>query len=131
MLSEANERRSSEKILSLLGLAMKAKKLDIGTDRICDEIRRHGYVSEDDDSKSKIRAVGIVVIASDASENTKKRLCNACSYYGIKCITSHISSEEISKRVGKGTPCAACATFDRGFSNGIENAFESKMPLSF
>ena len=70
----------STKLLSLFGLAMKAGKLETGADRICDEIRRHGIPSEDDSIKG-YSTHGIVVIASNASENTKKRIVNACKYY--------------------------------------------------
>lgn len=124
MLAEANKKRSDEKILSLIGLAMRAGKLSIGTDRICDEVRRHGVPNEAEVMGRKIRSVGIVLIASDASDNTKKRLINTCSYYGIRFVETGIAADAIADKLGRNTSCAACATFDRGFSDGLRKTIE-------
>lgn len=110
----------NSKILTLLGFAMKAGKLETGTDKICDEIRRHGIPSEDDSVKG-YSSHGIVVIASNASENTKKRIVNACKYYRIEFYISNLSQTDIADRIGKAS-AAACAIFDRGFADGIRKA---------
>ena len=108
----------SHKILSLLGFAMKAGKLITGTDKICDEIRRHGIPSDDAKGYS---TCGIVIIASDASDNTKKRVLNACKFYRVEAYRSKLTQEQIAEKIGKSVT-AACATFDRGFADGIRNA---------
>lgn len=118
----------NSKILSLFGFAMKAGKLETGTDRICDEIRRHGIPSEDD-SINGYSTHGIVVIASNASENTKKRIINACKYYRVEFHISALSQTEIADRIGKAST-AACATFDRGFADGIRKAIALPQSLS-
>ncbi len=105
----------NNKLLSLMGFAMRAGKLDTGTDRICDEIRRHG--SPDDDLKG-YSTKGIVIIAADASDNTKKRIINACKYYRVEFYISTLTQNEIAARIGKAS-AAACATFDRGFADGV------------
>lgn len=105
----------NSKLLSLMGFAMRAGKLDTGTDRICDEIRRHGL--PDDDIKG-YSTKGIVVIAADASDNTKKRIINACKYYRVEFYISALTQNEIASRIGKAS-AAACATFDRGFADGV------------
>lgn len=110
----------NSKLLSLFGFAMKAGKLETGTDRICDEIRRHGIPSEGDSVKGYSTS-GIVVIASNASENTKKRIINACKYYRVEFYISALSQTDIADRIGKAS-AAACATFDRGFADGIRKA---------
>ena len=51
------QKRSENKIISLLGFAAKAGRACFGTDKICDEIRRHG--SNDDYSRF---ISGIVII---------------------------------------------------------------------
>ncbi len=124
LLQAAGKKKKNEKLLSLAGLAMRARKLETGTDRICDEIRRHGYPSEHDDGDSDIRANGIVLVSSDASPNTKKRLHGACRFYGIRIEDTDISSDEVAKRLGKGSPCAAFATFDMGFADGMIKAID-------
>ncbi len=111
-----------EKMLSLLGFAMRARKLYCGTDKVCDEIRRHGCC--DGISKAENKTAGIVIIAKDASNNTKKRIINACSYYNVGYIIPDILSEELSKRIGKSSPSAVCAVFESGFAKGILNCFE-------
>ena len=107
-----------KKLLSLLGLAMKAGKLVSGTDRICDEVRRHGMPSDEGTGYS---TCGIAVIAKDASDNTKKRVTNACKFYRVECFVSSLTMEEMSAQIGK-AQAAACATFDRGFADGIRKA---------
>ncbi len=116
----AAEKIRDQKILSLLGFAMRAGRLSCGTDKVCDEIRRHGFPEQ---SNSRIRRrSGVVIIAKDASDNTKKRIVNACNYYHIGFITSNISSEELAQRTGRSSAAAVCATFDPGFSDGIIKA---------
>lgn len=107
------------KILSMVGFAARAGKLITGTDRICDEIRRHGC--PDDGEGRPWSSAGIVILTADASENTKKRLVNACAYYRIELYRSSLRSEELASRLGMAA-AAACATFDRNFANGIRKA---------
>ncbi len=110
----------NSKLLTLFGFAMKAGKLETGADRICDEIRRHGVPSEDDSIKG-YSTHGIVIIASNASDNTKKRIVNACKYYRVEFYHSALSQSEIADRIGKAS-VSACATFDRGFADGMRKA---------
>lgn len=118
--SFAAEKIKNEKILSLLGFAMRAGKLLCGTDKVCDEIRRHGCPEQ---SEARVRRrAGVVIIAKDASDNTKKRIVNACKYYNVSFIKSNISSEELAQRTGRSSAAAVCATFDHGFSAGIIKA---------
>ena len=58
----------SEKLLSLLGFAARARRLVFGTE-LCRDAARAGQSS-------------LVVIAAEASQNTKKRVVDACKYYG-------------------------------------------------
>ena len=118
----------NSKLLSLFGFAMKAGKLETGTDRICDEIRRHGIPCEDDSVKG-YSSHGIVVIASNASDNTKKRIVNACKFYRIEYYVSNLSQNDIADRIGKAS-AAACATFDRGFADGIRRAISLPQTLA-
>ncbi|MBE6637462.1 MAG: hypothetical protein E7618_06635 [Ruminococcaceae bacterium] len=110
---------AKNKLLSMVGFAMRAGKLVCGVDHICDEIRRHGY--PDDGEANLPTPKGVVLLASDASDNTKKRIVNACTYYRVECIRTTITSEELADRVGKAAT-AACATFDRGFADGMRKA---------
>lgn len=113
------EAKKKSGILSILGFAMRAGKLVLGTDRICDEVRRHGL--PDDGENTAHRPLGVVLLASDASKNTKKRIRNACTYYRVECAELTLSSEELAARLGAAAT-AACATFDRDFVNGVHRA---------
>jgi len=113
------EAQIKQKLLTMAGFAMRAGKLVCGTDKICDEIRRHGI--PDDGENAEIRVTGVVLLASDASDNTKKRIANACHYYHVELIRTSLTSDEIASRIGRAA-AAACATFDRGFADGMKKA---------
>ena len=117
---EAREKILNGKLLSLLGFAMRAGKLSCGTDRVCDDIRRHG-IPDDGEGKTK-HPLGIVLIAADASANTKKRIINACTYYNMSYYVTGIPADEIGQRTGKSPSAAVCAVFDRDFTAGISKA---------
>lgn len=115
----------STKLLSLAGFAMRAGKLACGTDRICDEIRRHGCPDEGDGRPWS--SPGFVLLCVDASDNTKKRITNACRYYRIELYQSHLTQDELASRLGKAS-AAACATFDRAFCDGFRKAVGNSYP---
>ena len=60
---------SQNKALSLLGLATKAGKVASG--EFCTE------------KEVKSGRAALVIVAGDASENTKKRFRNMCSFYKV------------------------------------------------
>ena len=113
------EAQRKQKLLTMAGFAMRAGKLVCGTDKICDEVRRHGMPEELSDGKT--RPIGVVLLTADASDNTKKRITNACRYYRIELITTTLTSEELAARIGRAA-AAACATFDKGFADGMKKA---------
>ncbi len=112
--------QAKQKLLSMIGFAMRAGKLVCGTDKICDEIRRHGMP---DDGVGSGHPIGIVLLTADASANTKKRIINACTYYRVTWISTALNSEELASRIGKAA-AAACATFDKGFADGMKKAVD-------
>jgi len=113
------EAQMKQKLLTMAGFAMRAGKLICGTDKICDEVRRHGI--PDDGENPELRATGVVLLTSDASENTKKRIANACQYYHVELIRTSLTSDELASRIGRAA-AAACATFDKGFADGMKKA---------
>ncbi len=118
LLAEAKKEKEKGKLLSLLGFAMRAGKLSVGADRVCDEIRRHGSPEEE----GRHRPPGVVILASDASENTKKRIRDACGYYRVRLLETEATSGTLASRVGKASAIAVLATFDCAFSEGILKA---------
>jgi ribosomal protein L7Ae-like RNA K-turn-binding protein len=59
------------RVTQFLGLAMRARKLVSGEDPVIQAVRR---------GQAKL-----VLIASDASENTKKKVSDKCTYYEVPC----------------------------------------------
>ena len=108
-ISEENER----KLLSSLGLCARARALIIGAPMVIDSVR----------DAAKSPKLGIE--ASDTSENTHKRICDKCSYYGIKHIRLGAGIEALSDAVGKSSSVAAVAVSDENFYKLLMKYIES------
>ena len=90
--------------ISLLGLAMRARKIATG-DVLLKSIRQ--------------KKVDFVIIAEDASDNTKKKYIDKCTYYHIDyCVMGQ--SEELSQAIGKNNR-VALGILDKGFANKIKS----------
>ncbi len=98
------------KILGMLGLASRARKIVTGTDLTVDKIRAGKQVS-------------LVVIASDVSQNTLKKLVNCCEYYGVEYIITEFTKDEISRAVGKECYISSVAILEQNFSVAIKKLF--------
>ncbi|MFD2638315.1 L7Ae/L30e/S12e/Gadd45 family ribosomal protein [Piscibacillus salipiscarius] len=86
--------------LNLLGLAQRAGKISLGEDNILNDIRSNQAT--------------LVLIASDASSNTRKKLTDKCHSYQIPYRIVG-NREEISHALGKYDRVAA-AIKDEGFT---------------
>ena len=95
----------SEKLLSLLGFAARARRLVFGTE-LCRTAARAGQIS-------------LVVIAADASQNTKKRVVDACKYYGCDVCQSAVPSAILASRLGKSGVTAVDGLNGHNFIAGI------------
>lgn len=63
---------NSEKFFRMLGLAARMRGIAFGEGAVKDAIRS---------GKAEL-----VIVAEDASENTKKKFKNSCDFYGIKML---------------------------------------------
>lgn len=95
----------AQKLLGLLGFAARARKLVCGTDMCRDEVRR-GNLS-------------LVLVASDASANTKKRISDACKYYSADMCHIPVTADLLSSRIGKAANITVVGITDINFINGI------------
>lgn len=75
-----------KKLKSLLGFSMKAGKLVSGTEQVLSAVRN---------GKAEL-----VIIASDASEGSKKRIKDKSLYYKVNCIEM-FDVETLSSIIGK------------------------------
>lgn len=87
----------------MLGLSMKAGKLVCGTDACIENI--------------KAKKVFLIIIATDASENTKEKFERLCEQYGVNLVYFE-NKFSLSKAVGK-VDKAVYAVLDKGFSGKI------------
>lgn len=94
---------NKQKQLNLLGLALAASRLESGSQTVLTAIQN--------------QSAKLVIIADDASPNTKKQFLDKCNYYGIP---SHIlfSKAEISAALGKER--TVCAFTDDGFAQSFK-----------
>lgn len=97
------------KALSMLGLATKAGKIKAG------EFSTEKAVK---DGKAYV-----VIVASDASDNTKKKFRNMCHYY-------HVDMEVFSDKVSLGNACgkefrASLAVIDEGLAKAVRKQIDN------
>lgn len=96
-----------QKAMNLIGLAMRAGKMITGEELTIGDIRRQ---------KAKI-----VFVASDASENTRKKIKDKSSYYEVPCFEL-FSEEEITQMIGK--PRKVIGITDTGIAKKVKELIE-------
>ncbi len=103
----------TKKLLGLLGLAARARRLVFGADLCRDEIRRGKLY--------------LALVAKDASDNTKKRILDACKFYDADVCIVPIDTDTLSRQVGKTSSIAVVGVADENFANGIFALFEANL----
>ncbi len=98
------------KVLSLLGLCAKAGKITSGEFSV-------------EKSVKKGRAC-LVIVAQDASDNTKKLFTNMCTHYGVP-IYMVSTKEELGRSIGK-EKRASVAILDEGLSRAMEKQIKNQ-----
>lgn len=98
------------KILSLIGLAMKAGRVVSG------EFSTENAVKEG--------KACLVLVSEEASDNTKKKFQNMCTYYRVP-IYLYGTKIELGRAMGKEFR-ASLAITDAGFSNAIEKQLSNE-----
>ena len=91
------------KVLSMIGLATKAGKITSGEFSV--------------EKAVKSGKAYLVIVAEDASDNTKKMFTNMCTFYEVP-IYFYGNKEILGNAMGKETR-ASLALLDTGFSNAI------------
>ncbi|MCM1123160.1 MAG: ribosomal L7Ae/L30e/S12e/Gadd45 family protein [Eubacterium sp.] len=103
-MAKMDSRPKRDRVLSMLGLATRSKNVVSG-----------GFATEEAVKSGKAY---LVIIAEDASDNTRKKYSNMCEFYGVsykyysvKAILGHaIGKEERS----------CLAVTDKGFADSIQ-----------
>lgn len=73
-------------MLKSLGIGYRARLLISGEEFVIEGIRKGN--------------VCLVLLANDASDNSKKKILDKCKYYNVEAIMDY-SSDELSKAIGK------------------------------
>ncbi len=105
--------RDEKNLLGVIGLCRGAGKAVIGTDMVCEYLRKRG-----NKSKNEEKIDVLVLEASDTSENTHKKISDKCIYYNVKHIRLDATSEILGKAVGK-RATAAVAIADASFCRAV------------
>lgn len=93
----------TDKVLGMIGLAQRAGKVVSG-EYMTEEAIRNGSAK-------------LVVIASDVSENTRKKFSDKCTYYGVP-LREHSDKESLGHGIGKQFR-ASLAVTDEGMAQAI------------
>ena len=94
--------------LRMCGIAQKAGKITSGSNIVEDSIR-YGKAY-------------LVIISEDASENTKKRITDKCSYYNVPYIISG-TMDELGHMIGKQAR-SVISVDDESFASQILKKFD-------
>lgn len=92
------------KVLSLLGLAMRAGKIVSGEELVLKEVRS---------GKAQL-----VLLATDAAKNSEKKISDKCSTYQIP-ILRYGTRQELGNAIGKAERVVIAIT-DPGFSRSLQ-----------
>ena len=102
-------------LLLMIGMCRGAGKLVIGVPMVCEYLQKRGNKNRVlNDEEPDV----IVIEASDASENTHKKISDKCKYYNVKHIKIFSTCEILGNAVGKGATAAVAAT-DKNFCRAI------------
>lgn len=100
----------AKKIISLVGFARKSGNIVIGVKQVLSAIR--------------VNKVKLILLASDASDQSKKKVLDKAKYYEIFADAS-FESAVLSKAIGKENRMCIGIT-DSGFANSIKSLIKKK-----
>lgn len=105
------ENKKNTRLCGMLGFAMRAGKVIIGTELVCSSLSRGGK-----------NAPRLVLISSDASDGTKKKVLTKSEFYGVSAVTVDLDSDELGRLLGKLYAPVSLAITDAHFAEEIRRA---------
>lgn len=99
-----NQIPGKDKVLSMLGLATRSRNVVSG-----------GFATEQAVKSGK---ASLVIIAEDASGNTRKKFDNMCNFYKVPCVF-HGTKDVLGHSMGKEERSVLAVT-DEGFADSIQ-----------
>ncbi len=107
--------KSYLRVSGMLGFAQRAGKLVIGTDLVCRALAKNGR-----------GRVELVLVASDASDGTQKKVYSKCEFYKTEVYKVELDSSELGKLLGKTFAPVTVGVKDEGFAFEIKKAITAK-----
>ena len=101
----------SDKLLNFLGLCRRAGKLTMGNDMVIEDVVK---------GNSKL-----VIIASDISKNTEKKILLNCHRNNTKVLKINRSKDEMSYAIGKFSTVVSVT--DQGFAKKFAELITNEM----
>ena len=98
-----------QKVLNLIGLAFRARKCAHGVDLIVEQIQKN-------------RAY-YVIIATDAKDNSKKKLMNKCKTHNVP-YAELVDRRLLGNAIGKDSR-VAIAILDKGFARKLQSLLQN------
>ena len=102
------ENKNNQRLYGMLGFAMRAGKLIIGTNLVCRAM--------------PTGRVKLVLVSAFASDATKKKLFVKSDYYSISAIEVDIDTASLGYLLGKSYSPAVVAVTDDSFAEEIKKA---------
>ena len=99
------------RIHGLLGFAMRAGKLVIGTEQVFSALTKKDYIR-------------LVVFSDGASAATQKKIATKCEYYKVNRVRIPTPPEELGRLLGKDTAPVCIGVCDGSFAKEIALAAE-------
>lgn len=99
------------RILSLLGIAMKGRNLVSGEFQTLDAIRKGSAM--------------LVIVAEDASDNTKKLFSDKCAYYQVP-VYFYGTKEQFGDAIGKEGLRSSIGVCNAGLADAIMKQLDGK-----
>lgn len=99
--------------LSLIGLALKAGKIEVGEEPV--------------GAACRAKAARVLLLAADAAENSVHRAQRFAEEGKIACVTLPFSKTELGYALGR-TSCAMAAFTDAGLASSLMNKLEKLDP---
>ena len=100
-----------DKFLFMLGLCRRAGKIITGTDLVTKSLPS--------------KKTYLVIYTEDASENTKKRVTDKCSFYEVECQMAPYTSLSLSDAIGKSGSVCTVGVTDVNFASELKSLLKN------
>ena len=108
----------TDRALRLLGLAARARAIVVGTPLVCAAL---SHAKGMDKGKAPL----LVLLAEDASPNTKKRITDRTAFYGVALYSLPLSCAQLAHTIGKKeASVAAVGVTDQNLAAAIKAALD-------